>query len=410
MATGEAGHGVRRGGPWPVQLFTPYPAFPRLVFGRTAVRSAAFPANDAAGGQSVLIGSAAGTCEADVAARARGELTERVHNVLAGRAAASDPSGVVATHTALRRKGVPALDPLSWPELADRAEPVRETELLWVPGESLTDGGQVLVPACAVHLAHRPPAGCAAPLRPGSVGLAAHRTRDEATTHAALEILERDLVWRAWYGEGRRAAAVASGGGHGVPLRDGLAALGLSAAPLLLPGPGGTVCAVVCLHGDEGAGQSFGARAAFVSDEGTAPPTAVRAAALEALMVRWSLDTPAARAARRRLERCGWQEVDGPLEHALYAFDRQDALARLLSGDRGPARGCSTGEPAVGRLLAEHTGEDVVLVDTGAPGVPGGDAAVVRVVAPGARRLPARERPRPPSPGSTHGPPPHPLG
>ncbi len=399
---------------WPVQLLTPYPAFPRLLFGRSAVRSAAFPANDAAGGQRALIGSAAGTGAADVAVRTHGELTERVHNVLAGRAAESDPSGLIGSYAVLHRRKVPVLDPMSWPELAERPEAARETDLLWVAGESLTGGGEVFVPACVVYLAHRPPPGCAAPLRPGSAGLSAHHTRDSAARHAALEVFERDLLWRAWYGGGRRTVIPFSGGGG--LLHDGLAALGLSAVILLLPGPGGTACVVACLHDETGAAQSFGARALLVHAGVAAAEAAVRVAVFEALMVRWSLRTPAAAAALRRLGRSGWHEVNGPLEHALYAFHRQDGLARLLTGgdtalDQWPAGGPVPPPVPVGSLLAEHTCEDVVLVDTVAPDArwPAQGTDVVRVVAPGARRLPTREPLLPPPAGARDGIP-HPLG
>jgi ribosomal protein S12 methylthiotransferase accessory factor YcaO len=54
------------------------------------------------------------------------------------------------------------------------------------------------------------------------------------------------------------------------------------------------------------------------------------------------------------------------------------------------------------RLLAEQVASDVVAVDTTTPQVCGDGVTVVRVVAPGARRLPADERnaPSPHDPGA----------
>ncbi|WP_369185194.1 YcaO-like family protein [Streptomyces sp. Y1] len=396
--------------PWPVQTFEPYPAAPGLYFGRTAARSPAFSANDAAGGTSVLIGAAAGTDRAGVAVRARGELAERVGNVLAGRQAEAGGrvGGLVGSHDALRRAGAPVLDPAAWPELSDTAGELRAAELLWVPGQSLTGGGEVLVPACAVYLAHRPPSGCAAPLRPGSTGLAAHRSRPEAERHAALEVLERHLLWQAWYADGERtrpARPVLA-----PPLLAALTALGAVAAFLVLPGPAGTSCVLACVHAPDGTGQTFGARATA----GPADDAAAQAACQEALMVRWSLGTPAARDAWRRMRATGGGAPPyGPLEHALYAFHRQDGLAHLRAGSTAAAPSRGGGRPAEpARALADLTGEDVVLVDTtaatGSRG-PGGAEAVVRLVAPGARRLPADERPqRLPARARTRLP--HPLG
>ena len=61
-----------------VQVFRPFPAAPGVVFGRAAARSGQFEPSAAAGGQRVMIGSAAGSDPADVELRARNELIERV--------------------------------------------------------------------------------------------------------------------------------------------------------------------------------------------------------------------------------------------------------------------------------------------------------------------------------------------
>ncbi|MFJ4771244.1 YcaO-like family protein [Streptomyces uncialis] len=452
---------------------SPFPDAPRFVLGRTAARSSVFTPNDAAGGRPVLIGAATGTDRVDVARRARGELMERMHNVLSGHRARE--GAVVTSYASLRRGGTAALDPCSWVELRSLTH-LREATMPWVTGTSLTGGGQVLVPACAVYLAHRPPAGCPAPLRPGSTGLAAHETAARAREHAVLEIFERDLLWHAWYADAPRQSPPGPAP-LDEELRQVLAVLGLRERCLVLPGPGGTACVVACVHTSDGTRQSFGARAT----SGALAPAAV-SAVREALMVRWSMGTASARAVWARMrEREPDRQPSGPLEHALHTFHRQDSLTPLLRGatcepwtttaggsagaprsaarasaaeSRGTAHGCvadplvtepgSAGDPRVAsrgaagnpgamshvpvrdpgatapnpaeaapRLLAERTGEDVVEVDTSAPAADGGRAVVVRVVAPGARRLPVDEPDRtalalPAGNARRH--PPHPLG
>ncbi len=69
------------------QVFRPFPSCPGIVFARAAARSDGFGPTDASGGAPVVVGSAAGADEGDVALRARSELVERVSNILAGRAA-----------------------------------------------------------------------------------------------------------------------------------------------------------------------------------------------------------------------------------------------------------------------------------------------------------------------------------
>ncbi|MGH8906739.1 MAG: hypothetical protein ACRD0K_09530, partial [Egibacteraceae bacterium] len=90
------------------------------MFGRVAARSQAFASTCASGGAPVVIGSAAGPSAEDVIPRARGELLERVSNILAGRAAESG-NARIATFDELRHAGVAAMDPLAWPELGPPA-------------------------------------------------------------------------------------------------------------------------------------------------------------------------------------------------------------------------------------------------------------------------------------------------
>ncbi|HEY1971164.1 MAG TPA: YcaO-like family protein [Pseudonocardia sp.] len=391
----------------PIHLTRPFSGYPALVFARTALRSAAFvgaqpSASVAAAGSELVIGAAAGTSEHEVRVRARAELIERMSNIVAGRRA--EGTGHWDCFSRLTRQGLPAMDPREWAELAETPG-IRERPMLWVPGVSLTHGGEVLVPACAVYLRHRPGDGSPALMSPGSAGLSAHRSVELARQHALLEVLERDLFWRAWYSDGPRAVIDAA------TLRAELGRLGLRRTTLLLAGPRGCACIVVCLYEPNRSRQSFGARAIRCTDE-AAVTDATRTATHEALMVRWSLDTPSARAAAG--DPAGRASPAGPLQHALHTFHRQDSLGHLLT-HHAPSVPCDTGDAELANVVAAHTGHDVVWVDTVAHSdeldraTADSPLAVGRVVAPGARRLPANEA-RIPTPLKPKNQLPHPLG
>ena len=364
-----------------VELFRPFEACPDIVFGRAAMRSDAFGATEASGGKPIIVGSSAGCDEADVATRARHELVERVSNVLAGRAV-ERAAEVVASFAQLRRGRTAALDPAAW-GLAG----LREARMLWVTGRSLVDGRDVLVPAGAAFLRHRPPGGSPGALRAGSAGIAAHATTALATRHALREVLERDLAARSWFESGR-SWVDAGDRPWPSPLPAAFGALGLEASTLVLPGPRGFGCAVTCLHAPGRTRQSFGARCAS-GDEDLA--AGFERAAYEALMVRWSMTTSVA---RRAWEAMRLRPEQPPLpadalEHALWTFHEQDSLGRwqaasTTAGDLG-----ARPERELAAAVAEHTGDDVVLVDSAARET-GEGIAVVRVVAPAARRLPAK--------------------
>ncbi|MFE5870935.1 YcaO-like family protein [Streptomyces roseifaciens] len=426
-APGEAPSpdGSGRAQRWRPEVFAPFAEGPGVVFARTAARSPEFGRTSAGGAARVLIGGAAGDDRADVALRARGELLERMGNVLAGRAA-EGAERWVGDHDGWRRRGVPALDPA---ELGDGTGGTagRAVRQLWVPARSALTGAELLVPAGEVFLQHRPPPGCGTTSGAGSTGLGARPDREAAAGHAALEVLERDVIRRSWYGPGAPPPrAVPADDLLPGPVRLLLTALGLRAALLTLPAPAGTECVVVCVHGGpppDRPGQSFGARCARAGDRAAT----VARAAYEALMVRWSMTSPVA---LRTWE--GWGGRTPPrtaLEHALWAFHGRDALGRWTGregtgtrpGDpvdgsgggpggaaRAPygrgARDCRPPGPHGGlAALAAHTGGDVLLVDTDTPGIRAEGVRVVRVIAPGARPLPADDSRMP----GAH---PHPFG
>jgi ribosomal protein S12 methylthiotransferase accessory factor len=368
---------------WQVQVHAPFPACPSLLIGQVAARSPEFEPSAAGGGAPVLIGSAAGESRESVTVRARGELAERVSNVLAGRIAESHAT-ITSSFTRLRRT---ALDPAAWP---GGAPEMRTVPMLWVRGESLVTGEEVLVPASAAFLHHRPPPGCVSAFRTGSTGVAAHTTAGAAGRHALLEVLERDLVYRAWYGDGPTCAP---------PLptpRRLLDRLGLGASVLVLPGPG-VRCVVACLHSPDRRAQSFGLRCTL--DE---PAGAVLPAVYEALMVRARMGTPVARAAWQRVRERSPRLPQDVAERAALTYYGADHLGywqgrAVPELPRPPAPG--TG-PA--HVLADRTGQDVVAVDTTIPQLDATGLRVVRIVAPGAHQLPGRE-----PAGLSH--PPHPI-
>ncbi|MGW7059582.1 YcaO-like family protein [Streptomyces sp. NPDC054904] len=380
---------------WTPQVFAPYPGHPDVLLARVAARSAAFEGTSAADGDRVIVGSAAGHDREQVMRGARGELLERIGNVMAGRAAEAGGE-VVATPAELRGMARAVIVP------SVRSDSRR----LWVRGRTVA-GRPVYVAAGSVFLQHRPPPGCAALPSAGSTGLASHTDRRSAARHAAWEVLERDLIRRSWYGLSSlppRALAAAPAG----PLGDLFEAQGLVATAFAVPAPPGAECVVVCLHRPDGTEQTFGARCG--------PPDTVESlvekAVYEALMVRWSMSSVVARATWER-----WRGVGPPrtaVQHALWAYHRQDSLnlwkvAGATSVATRPAPEAAPVDPF--DVLAGHTGRDVVLVET--DGGPARDAgvSVVRVVAPGALPLP----PGPPTagfePASSHAHPhPHPFG
>ncbi|MBV6699960.1 YcaO-like family protein [Kitasatospora aureofaciens] len=378
---------------WTPQVFTPYPEQPDILIARVAARSAAFAGTSAAGGAPVLVGSAAGHDRDQVAAGARGELLERVGNVMAGREAEA-AAEVVGTRRELRRKGLPVLVarvPADEPQMpTDESRVPADLRQLWVRGRTL-QGAEVFVPAGEAFLHHRPPPGCDAVPSAGSTGVAAHPDAMAAARHAAWEVLERDLVRRSWYGLADRPPQTIPAA-LPAPLAEHVRVSGLVATAFAVPAPVGAACAVVCLHRTDGTGQAFGARCGPADTI----DALVEKAAYEALMVRWSMRTPVAHRA--------WDEWHGAgppttaVQHALWTYHRQDSLRLWGVRSRPAGEGNRTARTDPLQILAEHTGRDVIVVETS--GRPGREAGtrVVRVLAPGALPLPSGAGPGRPHP------------
>ncbi|MEV5378255.1 YcaO-like family protein [Streptomyces nondiastaticus] len=391
---------------WEPQVFRPYPASPDVVFARVAARSAQFDPVCAAGGRPVIVGSAAGHDRDHVVTSARGELLERVGNILAGRAAEASAS-VVASHRELSRRGVPALDPAVLTR--GSAAEARDARRLWVLGRVVPGGAEVHVPAGAVHLHHRAPAGCDPGPGAGSTGVASHPSAESAADHAAWEILERDLLRRSWYGLSPAPVPLPAPA-LPAPLPALLDALGVRATVLDVPAPAGTRCVAVCLHAPDRTGQTFGARCG--PDDGDLA-VLVEKAAYEALMVRWSIHSAVGRDTWSRWQ--GRTAPDSAVRHALRAYHLQDSLTlwttatTTTTATPEAGRGHRPGEPVRGGLdaLSAHTGRELVLVDTTCGPATALGVSVMRVVAPGTRPLPV-------GPDDDRGPPsprgPHPFG
>ncbi|MFJ5848622.1 YcaO-like family protein [Streptomyces sp. NPDC092903] len=371
---------------WTPQVFVPYPDHPGVLMARVAARSAAFEGAVATAGARVIVGSATGHDRDQLVRGARGELLERMGNIMAGREAEA-AAGTVATWSELRREGVPALEPHELPE----------ERRLWVRGRKVR-GAEIRVPAGSAYLRHRPPPGCGATESAGSTGVASHPDPGAAARHAAWEVLERDLVRRSWYGPAEWPPYRLPGelGGALGALTE---ARGLVVTALALPAPAGAACVVACLHRPDGTGQAFGARC---GPQDTLPAL-VEKAAYEALMVRWSMGTETARRAWAQ-----WHGTTPPgtaVQHALWAYHRQDSLSLW-----GPARAPQAGPAGAGtrsaragsadplRILAEHTGQDAILVDTTSRPAREAGVHVVRVIAPGALPLPTGSGPGRPHP------------
>ncbi|MFF4168036.1 YcaO-like family protein [Streptomyces sp. NPDC001741] len=407
---------------WVPEVFAPWPHTPDALLARVAARSPSFDPTGASGGAPVLIGSAAGNAAADVQRRARGELMERMGNVLAGReieaeadsarARPRSAGGVrvrVGTWSELCRDGVNAADPAdpaTGPTTqAHNQTPAREVRQLWYRGRTTKSGKDIWVPAGAAFLHHRPPPGCTATHRAGSTGVAAHHGPDAAAAHAAWEILERDLIRRSWHEPHRHPptafdarSALPPGAGE---LRNLLNRQGLQATALALPSPPGATAVAVCVHEPGRTHQTFGARCGPAHDLAET----VTRACWEALMIRWSMTAPVAHRAWDRLARTIVPRTG--LDHALWTFHVQDSLTRW-AGPTTALRSPPALSPRPAReiadpvaLLAAHTGREVIAVDHCA-GPPANEGlAVVRLIAPGTAPLPAH-----PVPGV----PPHPFG
>jgi ribosomal protein S12 methylthiotransferase accessory factor len=82
-----------------------------------------------------------------------------------------------------------------------------QSQLEWVPAQSLVTGTMVWIPLLATHLDYHPPG--AALFQPTSNGFAAGPDRSSATARALLEVIERDAFMIAWSHRlpGRRVAA-----------------------------------------------------------------------------------------------------------------------------------------------------------------------------------------------------------
>ncbi|WP_406052549.1 TOMM precursor leader peptide-binding protein [Kribbella sp. NBC_00889] len=108
---------------------------------------------------------------------------------------------ITSTYDGLDRRGLHPRDLVLFADHQYETVPFQpwrpETELEWVPAQSMVTGDEVWIPLLATHLGYRPPPE--AGLFPTtSNGFAAGPDRDGATLRALLEVIERDAFMIAW--------------------------------------------------------------------------------------------------------------------------------------------------------------------------------------------------------------------
>lgn len=136
-----------------------------------------------------------------------GEAVERMLGSFA--ALATDPAdGRMASHAQMTADGCRCLGPgtfqLFQPEDHDEPGFLFErwnegTTVFWVRGTHLLDGEDLWVPAQLVHLFHLMQTGETAIGLSSSGGLATHLDREQAISHAVLELVERDAINVRWF-------------------------------------------------------------------------------------------------------------------------------------------------------------------------------------------------------------------
>ncbi|MFD0381977.1 hypothetical protein ACFQ2B_04785 [Streptomyces stramineus] len=167
---------VRR---WEPQVFTPFAESPGVVFARTAARSAEFGTagvSGAHGAGDVIVGSGAGATVPTWPGGPGASCWSGWATSWPDGRPRAPPGGRAPTRTG----GGAACPPSTRPR--SPAPPATVRGAACGCHRSLLTGDELLVPAGAVYLRHRPPAGRAAWIKAGSTGLGAHPDRREAAT------------------------------------------------------------------------------------------------------------------------------------------------------------------------------------------------------------------------------------
>jgi bacteriocin biosynthesis cyclodehydratase domain-containing protein len=262
-----------------------------------------------------------------------------------------------------------------------------ETELEWVPANSLVTGEEVWIPLLATHLGYRPPT--AAALFPAtSNGFAAWPDRDGATLRALLEVVERDAFAIAWSHRlaGRRVAATDVPDEQTRAIAAAYARRGVEVVVHLLPCDTVASVALAIMWSDQAPAAVVGVGAALD------PIAAARSAVLEAGQVRpilrARLRDPAVRARMAELAAAPSKAATLDDHDLLYA-DPHAAAAGMRFLREAPRQpwpdDVAQGNDSLAdltRSLAE-VAPDVLAVDVTPPDVASLGVSVVRGVVPG---------------------------
>lgn len=301
---------------------------------------------------------------------------------------------ITSTYDGLDR---PGLDPRDLVLYADHQYDVvpyqpwqPETELEWVPAQSMVTGEEVWIPLLAAHLGYRPPTKAA--LFPAtSTGFAAWPDFSGATLRALLEVVERDAFTIAWSHRlpGRCVAAVDVPDNRTRAMAAAYARRGVEVVVHLLPSDTVATVALAIMWSDRPPAAVVGVSAALD------PVVAARSAVLEAGQVRPilgnSLREPRIRA--RMVELAAMpSKVAALSDHDLLYADPSAAatgmrflreVPRQLWPDVVPT--LAQGDDDLAELTRSLAGvaPDVLAVDVTPPDVAGLGLRVVRGVVPG---------------------------
>ena len=266
-----------------------------------------------------------------------------------------------------------------------------ETELEWVPAQSLMTGDEVWIPLLATHLGYRPPT--AAALFPAtSNGFAAGPDWAQATLRALLEVVERDAFAIAWSHRlaGRCVAAADVPDEQTRAIAAAHARRGVELVVHLLPTDTSASVALAVAWSRRAPAAVIGAAAAME------PVAAARSAVLEAMQVRPLLRTRLRRSAvRARMAELASapSKVASLDDHDLVYADPSAAAAGMRFLRDAPQESwpdavpslLAQGNDSLGFLTRSlaNVAPDVLAVDVTPPDVAGLGVRVVRGLVPG---------------------------
>ncbi len=264
-----------------------------------------------------------------------------------------------------------------------------DTELEWVPAQSMVTGEEVWIPLLAAHLGYRPPTGAA--LFPAtSTGFAAWPDRPGATLRALLEVVERDAFAIAWSHRlpGRCVAAADVPDERTRAIAAAYARRGVEVVVHLLPSDTVATVVLAIMWSDRPPAAVVGVSAALD------PVVAARSAVLEAGQVRpilgSSLREPRVRARMAELAATP-SKVAALSDHDVLYADPSAAATGMRFLREAPqqpwphAPVVAQGNDDLAELTRSLAGvaPDVLAVDVTPPDVAGLGLRVVRGVVPG---------------------------